>query len=405
MPKPKCQSSFDKYRAHLTVLKSDLPLVAALNRVGIDCEWWEKERPWVRKFGRFNPGVDPFVTMMFETLNKPQEICILEFLKHFSAAMEGPEFLVQGLPDTWCRVIRFPADPCLPGLSKVLDDPIGAPRVVRYRPGKRCTIRFDVPSPESSRFAKVFPNQAGAQIHKESVHLWEASNNHEVGFSTASPLGWDPETQTIWQGMVKGEPVLPRLGGLGAVDLVSRIASAVASISISSLKPALIFNWHAQMNRTIAYMQKLKLRAPNLSKSGGELLGVLSGIHQRYENEPLFPIHGAPHAHQWLDDGKRLGLVDFDRFSLGDRELDVATFLTELEWEGTIIPIFPQLKKTFLSTYESIAGPLNPTLLWAYRAHKYLARACKATQSVRPDGEERASKALERAFPIPAGLS
>ena len=39
------------------------------------------------------------------------------------------------------------------------------------------------------------------------------------------------------------------------------------------------------------------------------------------------PVHGAPHQHQWLADGQRLGLIDFDRFALGDPELDLAVTL------------------------------------------------------------------------------
>jgi len=39
--------------------------------------------------------------------------------------------------------------------------------------------------------------------------------------------------------------------------------------------------------------------------------------------------------HQWLVDGDgRLGLVDFDRYALGEPELDIATFLVELETES-----------------------------------------------------------------------
>jgi len=252
---------------------------------------------------------------------------------------------------------------------------------------------------------KYFPIKAVRKFIKSLSTFWEASNQHEVEFSTASPLRWDSDTQTIWQGMVKGEPILPRLCEYGAANLVSRIASASASITKSSLKPGLIFNGQAQMNRTDGYIQKLKRLAPLLSDSVDKLYEALSHIHQLFDNNQLFPIHGAPHAHQWLDDGQRLGLVDFDRFSLGDRELDVATFLTELEWEGTVSSKFSQLKEAFLSTYESMTGPLIPTLLWAYRAHKYLARACKASQRISPDGEDRASNALQKAFPIPSILS
>ena len=399
------RSLWTKYKGPLNFLRTDPPLVTALNQVGIHHGWWKTERSWGRKFSRFNPGETPFVWVMFETRDKPQEICLLEFLEDTSVVMDGPGFVVKELTETWCRIVRFPADPKLPSLPSVLGDPIGEPTVIRYRPGKRCTIRFDAYPPESSCFAKVFPDQCGEQIHKESIQLWEASINYDVKFSTASPLRWDADRQTIWQGMVKGDPILPQLCDQGAIEMVSRVASAIASITRSNLSPGIIFNGQAQMSRTEGYVKKLNRRVPSLSSQVGELVDALSRTHQSCETNLLFPIHGAPHAHQWLDDGQRLGLVDFDRFALGDRELDVATFLTELEWEGKVQPKMHQIKETFLSTYESAAGSLNPLLLWAYRAHKYLARAYKATHGVRPDGVERASRAIQQAFPIPAGLS
>lgn len=214
-------------------------------------------------------------------------------------------------------------------------------------------------------------------------------------------MRWDSETQTICQVVVKGKPILHRLSGQGAVDLVARIALTVASIAKSCLMTNLTFDGLAQMNRTYPYLQKLKQRAPLLSSSVEEPFEALSRIHHHFENNSLFPIHGAPHVHQCLDDGQRLGLVDFDRFSLGDRELDVATFLTELEWEGSMNWKFHQFKQTFLSAYESVADPLNPTLLWAYRAHKCLAKASNAAQAVRPHGDERGAHYPQCSFPIP----
>jgi len=156
------------------------------------------------------------------------------------------------------------------------------------------------------------------------------------------------------------------------------------------------------MERTERYMQRLKQLVPTLSDSLDQLYRALLHIHSDFTHFPLFPVHGAPHSHQWLDGGSRLGLVDFDRFSFGDREVDVATFLTELEFENIDAAHFNRLKEAFLDAYQSVAGPLHPTLLWAYRTHKCIAKADKAARAVHPNGDVRAAHYLHCAFPVPS---
>ena len=70
----------------------------------------------------------------------------------------------------------------------------------------------------------------------------------------------------------------------------------------------------------------------NLSKSVDTLLDKLRQVHAAGQNR-YRPIHGDLAAGQWVFDGSRLGLIDFDDFASGDSELDVATFLAELEFE------------------------------------------------------------------------
>ena len=91
-------------------------------------------------------------------------------------------------------------------------------------------------------------------------------------------------------------------------------------------------------------------------------------------------------------------LVDFDRFSLGDPELDVATFISEMDFENPKRVPVEDINRAFRNGYETIAGPLDSRLLNAYRAHKRLAKALKAARAVRPDYERRPERNLRRAL-------
>ena len=109
-------------------------------------------------------------------------------------------------------------------------------------------------------------------------------------------------------------------------------------------------------------------------------------------------IHGAPHAHQWLDNGDQLGLVDFDGFALGDPELDVATFMAEIDFEdGEKAPI-AAINQRFLAGYAAVAGPLDEQLLHAYRAHKRLSKALRNAYAIRNDNDMRVERALGQAI-------
>ena len=82
-------------------------------------------------------------------------------------------------------------------------------------------------------------------------------------------------------------------------------------------------------------------------------------LHSAAEERPPRPIHGSPHPQQWLLDGDRIGLVDFDRLTLGDPELEVAVFQAEMDFERTAVAR-DAVNEAFRHGYESIAGALEP---------------------------------------------
>jgi aminoglycoside phosphotransferase (APT) family kinase protein len=116
------------------------------------------------------------------------------------------------------------------------------------------------------------------------------------------------------------------------------------------------------------------------------------------------PIHGAAHLGQWLvDDAGGLGLIDFDRFAMGEPEFDLATFVVELvAASGTRASV--DLQAAVLDGFGSVAGEPDPARLEVYLLHKRLGRAARAAAGLAPDGEERARRQLEQLAPDLAAL-
>lgn len=133
---------------------------------------------------------------------------------------------------------------------------------------------------------------------------------------------------------------------------------------------------------------------PQLHEPLAALLTDLERAHRELVQRPLVPVHGAPHMHQWLDDGGRLGLIDFDRFALGEPELDLATFLAELDTEAARLLPMAEIEVAAVAGFEDSGVPLDPARLALYRAHKRLAKVTRTACSLRPDGDERAARRL-----------
>ncbi len=395
-------SPYEGWRDWLAQLADQPKMQTLVAQTGAEEGWWSDESIWQQEYGRFTPHDQPSATLLYETAEPPQKLCLIECF------VEQPTITSHQTrryhPDLgWLRFTRFPHDPTLPGLQTVLQMP-GQAHVVRYRPHKRCTIRFTHPENGRIIFAKLFTDNRGAQIHTESIQLWEAAKANLLDFQVAPPIRWDEPTHTLWQGFVPGKPVLPTLKSKDGPQLAKRMGTAVASTTTSPLSPTITFTRQDQMKRTQKYIRKLSQHLPNLAPALNHLCHLLQSWHDTLPQRPLRPIHGAPHAHQWLQTPNQLGLVDFDRLAWGEPELDVATFITEIDFEDWSRFPGAAVNRHFIQGYETIAGPLDKQILALYCAHKRLAKALKAAYAIRPYGDLQAERHLGRALTLAASL-
>lgn len=280
----------------------------------------------------------------------------------------------------------------LPTLAAVLEDYPEAV-VVKYEPERRCTIRIE----HNARtfYVKVFPPKfgrhgRGQRIHQIESVVWQMASDGRLCFRVARPIGWEPFTKTLWQEEIKGTPVLEKLQSDCGQEIAFRIGSAIASIERCRIKIAKVFDYSEQLKDSEEWAEKLYGRFPELSTGVDKLLLNLHAVDV-FEGE-LFPIHGDMHVGQWLIDGKDLGLLDFEDFSLGHPERDLAFFAVQLESEhGAELP-YADLNAQFLNGYRSQGREPNAKLLDIYSARKWFSKASKAATS------ERANYLLKRAF-------
>ena len=101
--------------------------------------------------------------------------------------------------------------------------------------------------------------------------------------------------------------------------------------------------------------------------------------------------------HQWLIDEDRLGLVDFDRFALGEPEFDLSTFVAELDTEKALTRPVEAIESAMIEGYGARGIEIDVARARLYRAHKRLSKVMRTAWSVRADAAQRAERHLRSA--------
>ena len=246
------------------------------------------------------PDAGAFAEIVVSSDTPSQQLCRIEMFERQSDG-RGPGYVM----DTgigWARVTRFPFDPALPGLPPVA---AGA-TVVRYHPGRRCTLR--TVRDGRTAFAKVYAANKGARVYADLVALRAAASHGELKMTIAKPLSWEARTRTLWQAALPGQPATGRLRGLDGDDTAGRMGTAAASLARARVTPSEVFDGAAALARSRRHAADLVRRVPCLSETLQAIVDRLAGLHARFPSRDLRPSHGAPHPDQWLDAGSEIGL-------------------------------------------------------------------------------------------------
>jgi hypothetical protein len=285
---------------------------------------------------------------------------------------------------------RWSDDLALPALGQLVRSHPGA-SPVRYRPGKRCTLRKD------GLFLKCVTDDRGRAINRDARLLWTAARQGMLGFGVARPGGWLPSFRMMVQHKVTGRLIVETLRSGDGAALAKRLGVANATLAAAPLTPPERFTYSDQMKRTGKYAKRLVRFVPRSASALGRLMAQLAEVEPGSANRPT---HGAPHAHQWLDGADGLQLVDFDRFGLGDPEVEVATFMAEADFEDW--PDAVAIGAAYRDGFEE-RWPLNAKLIRAYRVHKHIAKALRTATAIRLDAEARTLEILAGAQELLAG--
>jgi hypothetical protein len=276
-----------------------------LQKAGARRGWWPAGRRWQRSYARFaRDGGAPVHPDVRDDRRVPQQLCARRACT--TRAHDADEPAQIALADAalgWMRIERFPSEP-------VPADARRGHRAPRARHGSCVTarggagtLRLRGEANANAPWAKVFADERGERIHRESISLHDAARAGALGFHVARPGAWDARLRLLTQG-TRGGGARHRHAARAARARSSRRAWAPPArrSRVSPLRPSELHDGETQLARSTTLRGRALPQDSALADDVAHLLAQLRALHPRVAAPGrLRPIHGAPHAHQWLD--------------------------------------------------------------------------------------------------------
>ena len=215
-------------------------------------------------------------------------------------------------------------------------------RAVRHKRGRRCLVEYDLlierpgePSQLTTLVGKARARGLDYSTYETITALYNAGFQQEAedGISVPQPIGLVPEFQMWLHRKVPGTPATQLLAAHDGPKLAKQVADALHKLHFTCIKTT---RRHTIADELAILHQKLPLVAqayPKWLDRIERLLSACARVAATLPSVALRGIHRDFYPDQVLQDGKRLYLLDFDLYCLGDPALDIGNFLGHMqEW-------------------------------------------------------------------------
>jgi aminoglycoside phosphotransferase (APT) family kinase protein len=222
------------------------------------------------------------------------------------------------------------------------------PRVVRNKPGNRCTILYDLTYPADVGQAHAWPDLVAVKTYKGGKGknayggmraLWESPFGSGDLATMAEPLAYIPELKALVAGPIREERALKDLirsalrtgtpQALAELDAVMRkTAIGLAALHRSGAQHGALYTWADELAEVRETLDELGAAIPQLAGVADPLLVRLDAAATESHADPPGPSHGSFRPAQVFLYHDTIGFVDFDNFCQAEPALDLALFLS-----------------------------------------------------------------------------
>lgn len=272
------------------------------------------------------------------------------------------------------------------------------PKVVRYKPGSRCTIVYHLDYPPGADdhwpelvVAKTYRKEKGQNAYDSMRALWDSPLSSSAAVKIAEPLAYDTELRVMIQGPIRQERTLKDLtvaavkaGTPEAYDELTeamyKTARALAEIHKSGVHLDKVYGWKDDETQVRETIEELSVAVPQLA-AGLPLVDRLSQLAASSMTDPLVPSHGTFRPAQVLMYQGEIGFIDFDSCCNAEPAKDLGLFLcaflragmATVDFDGVEVNAGPvdnaarldrfqkliAVSESFLQEYERCTMPVN----------------------------------------------
>ena len=209
-------------------------------------------------------------------------------------------------------------------------------RVVRHKPRRRCVIEYDLvaarpeePPENFTLLGKVRARRFGKSGYRMLRSLWDAGFDTEApdGISVPEPFGTISKFRMWLQRKEPGRTATDLLAELGSVELVRRIAEAAHKIHQADVPAERRHTMVDELRILHKRLPEVSRQEPAWERRIERLLAACDRLGGSVPEPRACGVHRDFYADQVLVNGRRLVLLDFDLYCVGDPALDVGNFL------------------------------------------------------------------------------
>jgi hypothetical protein len=306
------------------------------------------------------------------------------------------------------------------------------PRILSYKPGSRCTIRYELeyaaspdPSTRSPRvmIGKIYRKGSKAQnAYEGMMTLWHSPLADGSVVTIAEPIACLLDLKLMLQATIPGDlsledllkSVIDRPNQVEKERLYRYIRKTAAGLTAFHRSGA-SYGEHVELDERFVdihgLIHRLTVLLPDLEDAIIPLLERLENLAASYPEDPAAPTHGTFNPEQVLFDGERIGFIDFDDYCMAEPALDVGLFRAAIKDTGMNAPfssstpsraerldrliLLEEIGDVFLSEYETHAAiSRHRVALW--EAADYLRNCLHYWIKVKPAEPDTALLVLEQ---------
>jgi Ser/Thr protein kinase RdoA (MazF antagonist) len=276
------------------------------------------------------------------------------------------------LPDLRLVVERGNADAALPALRSMTDGEEAArlverllhgsgrcpgirvdacrPRVMRHKPGSRCTVAYDLELAPGAPaawpravVAKTYWGGKGRVAWDAMRDLWRSPVAAAGTVALAEPLAFSADDRIVLQRSIPHRTTLKAMvreaagaGDAGALArALRRTGRGLAELHACGVRPPDERSWADERREVGEVVDRLAALAPSLEGAVSGLLDGLDGRMAAVAAPSAAPSHGSFRPAQVVVDGDgAIGFIDFDSFCLAEPAADCALFCSSLRDTG-----------------------------------------------------------------------